>query len=176
MGLLLAASACGRPGCDGKAYEANPLAPVVTRMNIVDTFPQDPWTLVLGIEFTGGSSTLSQGSALFYLGGDTTPTRVPLAQAFAQSAVPSEAKSGRLGVLFPFNGGIVQDGDIIRLGVQLEDGNKPDPNGTRSNCYNLDLSFDVFAARQQGTAAWRQGLGQVKQLATRLFDAVRRWA
>jgi hypothetical protein len=141
---LCFACSCDRPGCDGLDYVPKPGAPVITRTAIAGTYPGDPWTLVLGIEFTGGTPALSSGSALFYIGGDTTPTKLPLTQAFAQSGLPADATSGRLGVLFPFNSGTVQDGDRIRLGVQLESGDQPDPKGLRSNCYNLDLGFDVL--------------------------------
>lgn len=145
MALSLAlVCSCDRPGCDGLDYVHKPGAPVITRTAIAGTYPGDPWTLILGIEFTGGTPALSSGSALFYIGGDTTPTKLPLTQAFAQSGLPLDATSGRLGVLFPFNSGTVQDGDRIRLGVQLESGDQPDPKGLRSNCYNLDLGFDVL--------------------------------
>ncbi len=140
-------SGCDRPGCDGVVV-TNPAAPQVTRFEIVDSFPDDPWTLVLAIDFANASPALRSGNALFYVGPSTDPLRLPLQQPFAQVGLPTDAPSGRLGMLFPLNSGLIQDGDLLRLAVQLEEGNAGDQNGLRSNCSSMDLSFDVRALRQ----------------------------
>ena len=136
---------CNRPGCDGIG-RTDADSPQITRFTRVGTYPDDPWTLVLAIEFSQAAATLKDGSALLYLGASQEPLRLPLRQPFAQIEQPDGATSGRLGLLFPFNSGVVQDGDQLRLGVQLEDGAKPHPDGKRSNCYSLDLSFEVSPA------------------------------
>jgi hypothetical protein len=145
MGILVLGGtlqACDHPGCDGVAGQ-NPNAPRITNLEIVGNYPDDPWTLILAIDFVGASPSLIDGYGLFYVGASTDPLRLPLQQPFEQAALPGGAPSGRLGVLFPFNSGLVQDGDLLRLGVQLEDSSANSRRAARSNCYNMDLSFDV---------------------------------
>lgn len=138
---------CDRPGCDGKDYVAEPNAPVVTKLELVQQLTErgDPWTLVFGVQFTDANGDVGAGKAEVFLNGSTTPTILALSDDFGHSNVDLQAKSGRIAIPLRFNDS-VQDASTVRFGLQLVDAAQ-----LRSNCYSLDLSFTVKPAAQAAT-------------------------
>ena len=134
-------------GSDGNALCAqNPQntfaeAPVITDFNLVDTLNGDPWTLIFSVAFTDSNGDLGKlGKAELFLNGNDEPERIDLEEIFSQSAVASDATEGTLAVPLRF-GETVTDGTQVNLGLQLLDA-----NSFRSNCYSLELFFEVASA------------------------------
>jgi hypothetical protein len=106
--------------------------------------PGDPWTVVFGIEFEDRNGDLgSGGRAEFYLNDNDEPTPQELDSVFRQSGLASDAESGAMWVTLRFADETVDDGTRVRLGIQLVDAAE-----LRSNCFTLDLEFDVSPAEQ----------------------------
>ncbi|MEK7706227.1 MAG: hypothetical protein AAB426_14805 [Myxococcota bacterium] len=108
-----------------------------------DSYPvqsEDPWLAVLGVHFRDREGDLRDGKVRFYMGGDTQPSLTQdLQTLLLQSGVPVDALDGELWASLRFAES-TPDGTRAHLGVQLEDA-----AGHDSNCYTLELAFDVRA-------------------------------
>ena len=165
---LISAAACGSPQCDGQNYEPQAGSPVIVRMDILQQLAGDPWTIVLALEFSDSEGDIGGGQVSFYLNSDKTPTTLPLAEYFAQSDLPVNATSGRFALQLRFRN-TVPDGDRVRLAAQLEDASasvKGAAAGLRSNCYQMDLRFDVQPVARAARA-------QAQQFAQHMFKLFR---
>lgn len=113
-------------------------APSIVDATLASQLAEDPWTLVLTLDFSDSDGNLAAGEASFYLGGDANSRSTqPLVTAFKQSALAEDATSGQLVVPLRFDDN-VRDGADVDLGIQLSDG-----GGLHSNCYGLTLHFEV---------------------------------
>ncbi len=154
--LALLAPACGSSTCGGQARSDDAGAPEVSSFFVLSEdrqIPGDPWTVLFGIDFLDPNGDLGEsGAAEFYLNSNPEPTAQPLDRVFRQNGLQPSATEGAFWVTLRFAEATVDDGTRVRLGVQLIDGAL-----LRSNCYTLDLEFDVFPAsgRAPATPAWQ---------------------
>jgi hypothetical protein len=106
--------------------------------------PGDPWTVVFGVEFEDSGRDLgSGGHAEFFLNANEEPAAQELDSVFRQSGLVTDASAGAFWVTLRFAEETVEDGTNVRLGLQLIDAGE-----RRSNCFTLELEFDVFPATQ----------------------------
>lgn len=126
--------ACG----DNVRVSSDVNAPVINNVVLVDQLEQDPWTLVLTLDFRDADGNLAAGDVVFYLNNDgDSATSQSLLPTFKQSAISEEATSGTLVLPLRFDD-TVGDGVEIDLGMQLVDAEV-----LHSNCYGLTLEFEV---------------------------------
>ena len=136
----LTGTGCDPQGCDGSRYVAGVGVPMITRVELVEQLPDDPWQLVLAVEYEDSDADLDAGFLRLYLGTNTNAKARPLGPFLRQSEVPEGTTAGRFGLAVPLIGNSVQDGVKVRLGLQLDDAHVP---RQRSNCYMMDMLFDV---------------------------------
>jgi hypothetical protein len=126
------ANACPRPGT------GTTTAPAIDDVRLLQHgVPGDPWELILLASFRDADGDLSPGAADVYLNEKRTPTELTLLDLFRASAVALDSTGGTLTIPLRFSDN-VGNGDKVRLGLQLVD-----EAGQRSNCYALDLDFEV---------------------------------
>jgi hypothetical protein len=153
--LALVAPACGTNTCGGKAPTDNANAPTVSSFSVLSKdqqIPGDPWTVVFGVHFADLDGDLGVGGrAEFYLNSNVEPMDHELDQVFRQNGLLSNATEGAFWVHLRFAEATVDDGTQVRLGIQLVD-----TADLRSNCYTLDLKFDVYpaASLERSVPAW----------------------
>jgi hypothetical protein len=146
LSLVGLALLCGCGSDDNAHCAQNPQntfseAPIITDFSLVETLKGDPWTLIFSLSFTDSNGDLGQlGKAEIFLNGNDTPERIELQEIFSQSAVESGATEGTLALPLRF-GESLADGTQVNLGLQILDA-----NSFRSNCFSLDLFFEVGAA------------------------------
>ncbi|MBI5509196.1 MAG: hypothetical protein HY903_10620 [Deltaproteobacteria bacterium] len=139
-GVAAFGAGCGDTRCGGNDRQEGGGAPVLENFFLVpEQVPGDPWTIILGADFTDDDGDLGSGKADFYLNEDTQPTEQELTDVFRQSGVGLSEKSGSLWMALRF-ASTVRSGTTVRLGLQLVD-----KAGRYSNCYTLDLDFEVTA-------------------------------
>jgi len=154
--LALIAPACGSNTCGGQARTEDGNAPAVTRFYVLSEdkqIPGDPWTVLFGVEFNDITGDLGPGGrAEFYLNSNTEASEQELDRVFRQNGLLPGATEGAFWVYLRFAEETVDDGTQVRLGVQLVDAAE-----LRSNCYTLDLEFDVYpaASLERAMPAWR---------------------
>lgn len=147
----LSGPGCGDTRCGDQERSSSDRAPVLTDFYVLDReIPGDPWTVLLGATFTDTDGNLEGGVADFYLNNDSDATTQKLVDVFRQSGVTTNATAGDIWMALRFSP-TVKDGADVRLGLQLADA-----GGERSNCYTLDLTFDVK------TVAHADGIGRLK--------------
>lgn len=111
---------------------------MIVDANIAGQLDQDPWTVVLTLDFTDADGNLAAGDVAFYLERDgSSSSTQPLRGSFKQSAIAEDAREGRLVLPLRFNESLGRNASVA-LGLQLEDG-----GGLHSNCYGLTLQFEV---------------------------------
>lgn len=138
LALALPTYACGDPGCDGEDVDLTDSSPRVLAMDLrTDPVSGDPWEMVFVVDFTDADGDLANGKAQFFVGSSSQATELDLFDLFRQSGLAPESTRGKVGVALRF-GDNVPDGRTVRLSLQLIDQSK-----NRSNCYSLDLKFDV---------------------------------
>ncbi|MBC7792733.1 MAG: hypothetical protein H7Z43_03415 [Clostridia bacterium] len=116
----------------------HPTAPTIRDGKLASQLAQDPWTLVVTLDFSDTDGNLAHGNITFYLGGSgDSAARQDLLAAFKQSVLAEDATSGRLVLPLRFDES-VGDGERVNLGLQLTD-----EGGLHSNCYGMTLSFEV---------------------------------
>jgi hypothetical protein len=136
--VVLIEASCGVSSCPEEHVKLTEASPVIEDVELINNaVPEDPWELVFTARFHDHDRDLGGGFAEVYLNGRETPTVLRLYQVFRQSALPLDAESGTLGLPLRF-ADTLHDGDRVRLGLQLLD-----EEGHRSNCYSLDLRFQV---------------------------------
>ena len=141
LGFSLGCGSDGNAYCGQNPQNTFPEAPVITDFSLVDTLNGDPWTLIFSVAFTDTNGDLGKlGKAELFLNGNDQPERIGLAEIFSQSAIAPDAVEGTLAVPLRF-GETVSNGTVVNLGLQLLDA-----NSFRSNCYSLELFFDVASA------------------------------
>jgi len=145
-GLLTALSlpACGTDGdalCAQNAKTEYAEAPQITGFSFVEHLNGDPWTLIFSASFADIDGDLGQlGKAEIFLNGKGPPERIELQELFSQSAVAIDATEGTLAIPLRF-GESIKSGTEVQLGLQFLDA-----NSFRSNCYSIELMFDVSDA------------------------------
>lgn len=136
---------CGDDECQAPISDAAD-APRIDDMRLIgqltsDSFPvqsDDPWLVILGTQFRDNDGDLGAGEARFFMGDETQPSLTQDMQTvFLQSGVTPDATRGEVWVSLRFSE-TTPDGTRARLGMQLVDA-----AAQRSNCYSLELSFDV---------------------------------
>lgn len=130
-------------GCGGNACprrgDGTATAPAIDDVRMLrHAVPGDPWELVFTVGFRDGDGDLGAGVADVYLNEKSTPTALELLDLFRASAVALDSTGGTLTIPLRFSDN-VGNGDKVRLGLQLVD-----EAGQRSNCYALDLDFEVI--------------------------------
>jgi hypothetical protein len=133
-------AACGPEKACGDQTEGSSAgdAPHIDDLRLAGQLEEDPWTMVLSLEFEDSDGNLGTGAATFYLNHSSQPsTRQEMRDAFRQNALPSDTRSGTLVMPLRF-GDTIDDGAQVDLGVQLEDADRQ-----RSNCYAVRLDFAV---------------------------------
>lgn len=142
---LTPAAACNRASCDGLHNPTlSASAPVLTHVEMLDSQPNNPWALVFAVSFTAPQGQVGDGNVLVYTGANE-PASLPLENAFASSGLSFAATTGRIAVPLTLSQGGVQDDAVVRLGFQLEDGQKQ-----YSNCYSMDIHVDIGQAPVTG--------------------------
>lgn len=135
-------TSCGSPGCNGEKAESVSGSPTVKNFYLLgDRVPGDPWTQVFAVAFSDSDGDLASGQAEFFLNSDEQPNVQELDGVFRQSGVAAAASSGTLWLALRF-GDTLPDGASVRLSLQLVDAKKH-----RSNCFSLELDFDVRSAQ-----------------------------
>jgi hypothetical protein len=136
--LASVAAGCGGNACP-KPGAGTATAPAIDDVRMLrHAVPGDPWELVFIVGFRDGDGDLGGGVADVYLNEKTTPTALELLDLFRASAVALDSTGGALTIPLRFSDN-VGNGDKVRLGLQLVD-----EAGQRSNCYALDLDFEVI--------------------------------
>lgn len=138
LGASLAAVGCNRAPCGGLNPPTNdPNAPAIVSVELVKQDVINPWQFDVAINFTDRNGDVGSGNLDVYVG--TSPAvNLSLAPYFASSELALDSRAGRLGIDINLASGSVQDDNIYRLGFQLRDALK-----NYSNCYTLDVHFDV---------------------------------
>jgi hypothetical protein len=93
--------------------------------------------VIFAVGFNDADGDLGDGTAEFFLNGGNAATAIELFDLFRQSGLGVEATSGRIAIPLRFRED-VRDGASVRIGVQVIDA-----AAHRSNCYSIDLSFEV---------------------------------
>ena len=137
---------CTQVACDGRTYEPQAGAPVINDIQLSQPLAKDPWQVVMDIDFSDSGGDLGTGYAFLYINGLSPPKAFPLAGYFETSALDPASTDGHFALYFPLTVDQIPDGSIWLLETQLEDGSKPDPDGLRSNCYQLRLDFSITPA------------------------------
>ncbi|MBI3179410.1 MAG: hypothetical protein HYZ27_07090 [Deltaproteobacteria bacterium] len=138
--LLLAAAlcACEREPCDGAERDDSRNAPWVNDFYVLDQqVPGDPWSVLVGVEFEDADGDLAAGWIKFMLNSNDEPVEQELAGVFRQSGLAADATAGAFWTNIRF-ADTLRDNTRAKLGMQVVDG-----AGNHSNCYTLDLRFDV---------------------------------
>ena len=131
---------CGHVACGDQERDGEADAPRLESFYLIgQPIPNDPWTLVFGIDFVTAAKNLGTGRADFFLNDDTEATSQDFGDAFRQSGVPLDAEQGSVWMALRFVSSVA-DGAEVRLGLQLVDA-----ASKRSNCFTLELAFDVEA-------------------------------
>jgi hypothetical protein len=126
--------ACG----DVNAQSTDLRAPVILDADLASQLEQDPWTIVLTMDFADTDGNLAAGAITFYLGSSAgSAATQDLLSSFKQSALAETATSGTLVLPLRFDE-TVRNGAQVDLGMQVVDG-----EGLHSNCYGLTLAFEV---------------------------------
>jgi hypothetical protein len=152
VAILLAtgASACGGGHCAGLEADESPGTPVVDNFWVLEQqIPGDPWTVLFGVDYTDDDGDLGTGSAEFYLNESKDAAVQDMVDAFRQSGVQPGQTSGSVWMALRFSD-TVDDGTHVTLGLQLVDA-----AGHRSNCYTVELRFDVEPVAQHGLGSRR---------------------
>lgn len=136
--LLAVAPGCNRAPCAGlHPPTQDPDAPQLVAIEVVSQDVINPWQLNLAVDFTDRNGDMGSGLLEVYVG-TSEPTVLALAPYFASSELAYDSRAGRIGLDLNLSSGAVQDDNVLRLGFQLRDALK-----NYSNCYTLDLHFDV---------------------------------
>src|SRR5687767_130490 len=83
-------SACGPDQACGGSFSpsSEAAAPHIESMRLAGQLEQDPWTMVLSLEFEDDDGNLGLGTASFYLNhSDEASTRQQMRDAFRQNAL-----------------------------------------------------------------------------------------
>lgn len=148
--LAASASACGGGHCAGLEADEAPGTPVVDNFWLLEhQIPGDPWTVLFGVDYTDDDGDLGTGSAEFYLNENKQPAVQDMVDAFRQSGVQPGETLGSLWMALRFSE-TIDDGTDVTLGLQLVDA-----AGHRSNCYTVELRFDVKPVAQKKRAGER---------------------
>jgi hypothetical protein len=142
--LALLQAGCGESACGGFEQTESRDAPLIKELRLASQLTGDPWTAIFGLLFQDANGDLgnsSNGTAEFYLNGESAAV-VSLSELFQQNGVAGESTSGELAIPLRFSEGI-SDGASARLALQLSDHER-----NLSNCYALELEFDVTAVPQ----------------------------
>jgi hypothetical protein len=140
LALVLApvASACGDEYCAGLEANGEPGTPAVESFWVLEhQIEGDPWTVLFGADFTDEDGDLGGGVAEFYLNQSAKPAVQEMEDAFRQSGVQEGETAGSVWMALRF-ADTIEDGTGVTLGLQLVDA-----AGHRSNCYTVELRFDV---------------------------------
>jgi len=149
--VSLFAAACNRPGCDETTYDPQTNDPVITHMSLLGQQSGDPWTLLLSMSFESPPGTAGNGNVLFYVESLTPAPPKQLNTFFDASNVQRNAPSGTIVVPLTFvQVGIDYDA-TVRLGTRIVD-----TNNRPSNCYSLDINFQLTNATAFLRRAWRR--------------------
>jgi hypothetical protein len=155
LSLLVAAvsalAACGSP-CGGRERSTDVYAPEITAFEVLPSeLGADPWTVFLGITFTDANGDLGNSghTEVFIDANDEPAIQEELREVFQRSNLELDAARGEFWVAVVFGDGSMQDGSTVRTSIQLVDG-----AALRSNCYSLDLQFQV-ASLDGTTPRWR---------------------
>jgi hypothetical protein len=138
MGFTLTATGCNRSTCIGlHPPSSDRNAPVIMDIELLPQSIQNPWTMLMALDFKDKDGDLGAGNVLIYVGA-SGPVQLPLAEYFATSELPMDAASGRIGLPLSLGQGAVSDDNVLRLGFQFVDAREH-----YSNCYAIDLHFEV---------------------------------
>ena len=140
LGLVSAAHllACNRDPCGGLHVPTNdPNAPHIVDLQVASIDVINPWQMNFALSFTDANGDLGGGLLDLYVGA-SEPLSMSLLPYFHTSEVDPTATAGRLGIDLNFAQGGVQDDNVLRVGFQLRDSLR-----NYSNCYTLDVHFDV---------------------------------
>jgi len=142
----LAASGCSSTRCGDLEVSDETNAPKLVAFYVLPDekqMPGDPWTVLFGVESKDANGDLGGGQAEFFLNSETEATKQDLDTVFRQSGVELDATRAEVYMTLRFAENTVDDGAQVRLGLQLVDA-----QGLRSNCFTLELEFDVFPAAE----------------------------
>ncbi len=108
-------------------------------MGLIEQVPNDPWRIVLAANFVDTDGDLSAGVVNFYSNHSTSLTlSQPMSRVFNTSGgIDPNAQVGRVGLLLRFPQDTLNDSQL-HLGTQLVDA-----ASNRSNCYTIDLGFNL---------------------------------
>ncbi len=138
--VLLSAvlAACEAEPCDDLERDETGDAPLVNDFYVLDAaVPGDPWSVLVAVEFEDDDGDLGQGVIKFLLNSGDEPVEQELTGVFRQSGLALDATSGALWTNIRF-ADTLRDNTRAKLGMQVVDG-----AGNHSNCYTLELRFDV---------------------------------
>lgn len=136
--LWTAALGCNRDTCAGLNRPSSSAdAPQLVSVEIVNQDVINPWQFNLAVSFTDRNGDMGTGLLLMYVG-TSQPVALSLVPYFASSGIAPTSHAGRLGVDVNLASSSVQDDNVYRMGFQLRDA-----LSNYSNCYTLDLHFDI---------------------------------
>lgn len=139
--VAVASAACNRPGCSGASYDPKPHDPVITQMSYMGQEEDNPWTVLLALNFTSPLGNLGNGEVKFYANSQSPSSPMDLSTYFNASNVSLDATSGLIAIPLPFAQVGFDYDATVRLGTEVVDAdNRP------SNCYTMDLNFTLSLA------------------------------
>tara|TARA_Y100001934_G_C12292785_1_gene745725 strand:- start:12 stop:500 length:489 start_codon:yes stop_codon:yes gene_type:complete len=144
-GLSLVQSGCGEEiRCNGFLASESTNAPEITRIEKLKQMPGDPWTIIMSLYFIDRDGDLASGDGddtgvmNFFLNGGLEASAQSMETVFEQSALGSGETNGNAWFAIRFDDASTPDGARVNFETQLVDG-----SGNRSNCYVVNLTFDV---------------------------------
>ena len=146
--------ACQQNACNGGAYRPQKGSPVIQKVSLSQPLPENPWQITLNMDFLDTGGDLGSGLAFVYLQGSPQVARsFSLDTYFRASELPLDATGGTVALYMMLPPDAFPDATTVQMDLQVEDASAPDPGGLFSNCYRMNLDFDVVPLASQTKAA-----------------------
>lgn len=139
---------CGNAPCGGHEASTSDWSPVLKKISYLgnltpENFPvvsSDPYSLFFSSDFTDRDGDLGGGMMEIYLRDDVQPAVIQhIDELFRQSGLGANAIEGEFWISLRF--GEVNNDSRVRTAFQAIDA-----GANRSNCYEMDIAFDVLSS------------------------------
>lgn len=145
----LLAVGCGPAACPDDDPDVDEGNPVIEEIRLLQgVVSGDPWEMIFAIRFRDASGDLGQGKAKVFLNGSSKALEIDLFDTFRQSGLSLDSQAGTLTLPLRFKDS-VDDGARVLMGTRLIDAAE-----RRSNCYSLELRFDVRTVTTLACELW----------------------
>ena len=126
--LATFATGCQQNACNGQIYRPQKGSPVIHDVSLTQPLPENPWQVVLNMNFLDTGGDLGTGTAFVYLQGSPQVARsFSLESYFRASELPLDATSGTVALYMMLPPDAFPDATTVQLDLQVEDGSAPIP-------------------------------------------------